>query len=260
LDPALINQGQGPLQSGWVQDIEEGKHQVFLATAPSGWSNDDLGLAWIEQVFDWLTKEKARCCYRLLIVDSHGSHVTMAFINYCDANKILLVVFPLHAMHSLQPLDIVMFAPLSAAYSVELTTYLHHSQGLTTFKKGGYFWLFWAAWMSFFKVETIKQSFKATGIFPINAEVVLHCFTTPPHDENEEEIFEGNGDGTSWRDLNNLFHVAVVDTNTVAAKQLSASLHSLQVQNELLNHKNKGLSNTVATKKHAKKSKPLEMQ
>jgi hypothetical protein len=26
----------------------------------SGWSNDDLSLVWIEQVFDWLTKEKAR--------------------------------------------------------------------------------------------------------------------------------------------------------------------------------------------------------
>jgi hypothetical protein len=93
--------------------------------------------------------------------------------------------------------------------------------------------------MSSFKVETIKQSFKTTGIFLMNAEVILHCFTTPPHDENEEEIFESNSDGTSWRDLNNLFHVAVVDTDTVAAEQLSASLHSLQVQNELLNHKTK---------------------
>jgi hypothetical protein len=69
-----------------------------------------------------------------------------------------------------------------------------------------------------FKVETIKQSFKATGIFSMNAEVVLQHFTTPAPNENEEEIFEGGGDGTSWRDLNNLFHVAVVDTDTVAAK------------------------------------------
>jgi hypothetical protein len=59
-----------------------------------------------------------RCCYWLLIVDSHGSQVTMALINYCDANKILLVVFPPHVTHNLQPLDVVMFAPLSAAYSV----------------------------------------------------------------------------------------------------------------------------------------------
>jgi hypothetical protein len=75
-----------------------------------------------------------------------------------------------------------------------------------------------------FKVETIKQSFKVTGIFPMNAEFVLQRFTTPPPDENEEEIFEGGGDGTSWRDLSNLFHVAVVNTDTVAAKWLLASL------------------------------------
>jgi hypothetical protein len=42
----------------------------------------------------------------------------MALLNYCNANKILLVVFLPHVTHSLQPLDVVMFAPLSTVYSV----------------------------------------------------------------------------------------------------------------------------------------------
>ena len=81
--------------------------------------------------------------------------------------------------------------------------------------------------MSSFKVETIKQSFKATGIFLMNTEVILQRFTTLPPDKNKEEIFEGDGDKTSKRDLNNLFHVIVVDTNIVIVQRLSVSLHSL---------------------------------
>jgi hypothetical protein len=31
---------------------------------------------------------------RLLIVDGHSSHVNLSFIEYADANRILLAVFP----------------------------------------------------------------------------------------------------------------------------------------------------------------------
>jgi hypothetical protein len=52
LPPALIFQGTKGLQSTWVDDIEAGEHGVFLGHSPSGWSNNDLGLAWLEQLFD----------------------------------------------------------------------------------------------------------------------------------------------------------------------------------------------------------------
>ena len=78
-------------------------------------------------MFDRETKAKARSSYRLLILDGHGSHVTMDFINYCDQNKILLVIYPPHSTHTLQPLDVVMFAPLAAAYKAELASFLNIS-------------------------------------------------------------------------------------------------------------------------------------
>jgi hypothetical protein len=69
----------------------------------------------------------------------------MDFISFCNANKILLMVFPPHATHSLQPLDVVMFALLLSTYSKELIYYLHCSQDLLSIKKGDFFTLFWAA-------------------------------------------------------------------------------------------------------------------
>jgi hypothetical protein len=40
------------------------------------------------------------------------------------------------------------FKPLSSAYSLELTKYLHRGQGLVPVKKGDFFPLFWKAWQS----------------------------------------------------------------------------------------------------------------
>jgi hypothetical protein len=34
----------------WVAGIKAGKHDVFVGSTPSGWSNNDVGLAWLEQV------------------------------------------------------------------------------------------------------------------------------------------------------------------------------------------------------------------
>tara|TARA_R110002003_G_scaffold2994_1_gene24748 strand:+ start:5136 stop:5402 length:267 start_codon:yes stop_codon:yes gene_type:complete len=88
----------------------------------------------------------------------------MDFIEYCDNNKILLAIFPSHATHRLQPLDVVMFKPLSSSYSKELTAYLHRSQGLLSLAKGDFFLLFWKAWSSSFTKALILKSFEATGV------------------------------------------------------------------------------------------------
>ena len=119
LPPGLIYQSANKtVRSSWVDGIEAGEHSVFITSSPSGWTNNDIGLAWLEQVFDRYTKKKARQSrsYRLLILDGHGSHITMDFIDYCDKHKILLAIYPPHSTHTLQPLDVVMFKPLSTAY------------------------------------------------------------------------------------------------------------------------------------------------
>jgi hypothetical protein len=115
---------------------------VLISSSPTGWTNNKLGLTWLKQVFDRFSKAKARRKYRLLILNSHGSHVTMDFINYCNQNKILLAILPPHSTHTLQPLNKVMFKPLSSAYSKELTIHLHSSQGLSVVKKSDFFHLF----------------------------------------------------------------------------------------------------------------------
>jgi hypothetical protein len=82
-----------------MEDIKAGEHKVFVSSSPTGWSNDNVGLAWLEQVFDGYTKQQSGR-WQLLILDGHGSHVTMEFIDYCDCHRILLIILPPHSTHT----------------------------------------------------------------------------------------------------------------------------------------------------------------
>jgi hypothetical protein len=170
LSPSLIFQSAaGALKSAWAGAINPEKHSVFVTSSPSGWTNNDIGLAWLKEVFERETGRYARTGYRLLLVDGHSSHLTMDFIEYCNNHKILIAVYPPHSTHTLQPLDVGMFGPLSTAYSTELSLYLHRSHGILPVKKGDFFELLWKAWGATFKKETIRKSFEATGIYPPKA-------------------------------------------------------------------------------------------
>jgi hypothetical protein len=64
LPPGLIYAAaSGALQSTWVANVKAKKHDVFITSTSSGWSNNNVGLVWLEQVFDCCTKQKAQCAY-----------------------------------------------------------------------------------------------------------------------------------------------------------------------------------------------------
>jgi hypothetical protein len=148
LPPGLIYTSKNcTFQSSWVADIRALDDGVFATSTPTGWSNNDVGIAWLQQVFDCHTKKKAhhRMEWRLLILDGHASHLTKDFIKYSHQKKILLCVFPPHSTHRLHPLDVVMFKPLASAYCQELDAHLQRGQGLVLIRKGDFFPLFWRA-------------------------------------------------------------------------------------------------------------------
>jgi hypothetical protein len=133
------------------------EHTVRVTSSPSGWTNNDIGFTWLEQVFNRYTKEKARHLYRLLILNGYGSCITMDSIEYYNQNKILLATFPPHSTHTLQPLGVCMLKPLSQAYFDKLSAFLKRSQGLLPIKKGDFFPLFWKTWVELFKEITITK-------------------------------------------------------------------------------------------------------
>ena len=165
----------------WVEEIPPTDDQINITSTPTGWTNQKLGLAWLKR-FDQFTKKKARRSWRLLICDGHGSHVTKEFLDYSIKNRIIVMVFPSHSTHTLQPLDVGIFRPLSSYYSSELLRQQQRSQGLLPVVKADFYRLFKSAYASSFTKANIIAAFEATGIWPMDRTVVTKRFdyTTPP--------------------------------------------------------------------------------
>jgi hypothetical protein len=236
LDPSIIYSSKSSsIQNSWLQGFDPDIHTVYITASATGWSNDNIGLQWLKQVFDPATKPKARSSYRLLTMDGHHSHITMDFIDYCDQNKILLAIFPPHSTHTLQPLDIGLFKPLSTAYSNELSNFTDTSQGLIPFTKSHFFPIFWRAWCAAFKESSILHAFRATGLSPFNPEVILQKFRTIATNSDRDVSVES---ASNWRAIRQLLNQSTSSRSISALNRilmkLSADTAFLQRENEQL--------------------------
>ena len=82
--PLLIYKGEsGDLMSTWVDEVKTDSMAHFTVSS-NGWSNNAIGLVWLQKVFERYTKPKRTTQKRLLIVDGHSSHVNMAFVDWAD--------------------------------------------------------------------------------------------------------------------------------------------------------------------------------
>ena len=188
----------------------------------------------------------------------------MEFIEYCSQNRILLAVFPPHSTHTLQPLDVGLFSPLSTAYSSELTRHQHRSQGYLSVKKADFFHLFWPAYTKSFTKSNIQSSFKTTGIWPMDMSPVLERLQphTPP-DQTDQIGQEAPShlSPTDWSHLQRLLQETVEETSQGIARKLTSSIHQLTTQNKLLQVEVEGLQASLTTQnKRRRHSKPLPLQ
>jgi hypothetical protein len=258
LPPGLIFSADSKTpQSSWLSDVDKKKHSVYTTVTASGWSNDNAGLGWVEQVFEPLTRAKARRKWRLLIMDGHSSHITMEFLTFCVERKILVLIFPPHSTQTLQPLDVACFSPLVQAYTKALGEHLHRQQNLVGFKKDHFFSLFWKAWKSSFTVELVKRAFEVVGIEPVNPSVILDRFKKSDSEAAASQAYQ---QAESVRSVDKLWRETIKDTSTEEAKKLRSILHQNVAQNELLKIERDDLQHSLraATKpKNQSKALPL---
>lgn len=71
------------------------------AACPSGWMTPENFLVFIQHftTFTRCTKDKPV----LLILDNHESHLWIPVLNHCKVNGVVLLSFPPHTSHRLQP-------------------------------------------------------------------------------------------------------------------------------------------------------------
>jgi hypothetical protein len=109
--------------------------------------------------------------YRLLILDGHESHLNQDFKDYCIEHKILTLYMPPHSSHVLQLLNVVYFSPLKRKYSQRVRDLAR--QRVFYINKEGFLPAFRDAFFDVFTEANCRKAFQASGLVPINAQVVL---------------------------------------------------------------------------------------
>lgn len=127
-------------------------------------------MEWLKTMFDPQTKEKASRHTRVLLMDGHNSHFSLAFLEYSIANNITVICYPAHCTHALQGLDVVCFAKMKRIWHAELDKFYKDTGAHVT--KTTYARVFGTAFNEAFDEETILAAFRATGVHPFNANII----------------------------------------------------------------------------------------
>src|SRR5450432_2361064 len=92
----------------------------IIAVSENRWTDDKLGLIWLQSIFEKYIAHRTNGVYRLLILDGHGSYVTLEFDLFAKEHLIITLYMLLHSSHLLQPLDVSCFAVLKRLYGRQI--------------------------------------------------------------------------------------------------------------------------------------------
>ncbi|KHN98366.1 transposase [Metarhizium album ARSEF 1941] len=164
----LILTGQKHMES-WYR-IKELEANTKITVSPTGFTNDEIAVAWIQHFQEFATPIGR---YRLLILDGHGSHHTIEFVEYCEQHDIIPFALPSHLTHILQPLDVVIFQPLKHYHAKALDIIVR--DGVLNITKIEFLACIQAVRKQAFKTTTILTAFRKTGISPYNPQPVIEA-------------------------------------------------------------------------------------
>ncbi|CZT24135.1 related to transposase [Ramularia collo-cygni] len=173
LDPLIIWPAVAH-RSTWTVHPTPGWH---FACSKTGYTNSEISLYWIKNVFDPQTRECANGSPRVLISDGFGTHESLEILTYCFEHNIILGRLPSHTSHKLQPCDIGVFGPLKTAYREQVE--LLYRQGSNAISKQHFTLLYSRARQVAVTLRNVRSGWAKAGLFPFNPDRVLGDMPRP---------------------------------------------------------------------------------
>lgn len=159
--------------------------ETVAACHPSGWMQSTIFVEWLEHFIKHVKPSKEDPV--LLLLDGHATHTkNIELIDRARQNGIILLCFPPHCTHRLQPLDVSFMAPLSKFYSQEVKTWLRNNPGrvVTQYQIAA---LFGLAYNKAATIQTAVSGFRKTGIYPHDRNVFDEVDFAPAETTEREE-------------------------------------------------------------------------
>ena len=139
-----------------------------------GWMNNDSFLEFLKHFDKYACPERPV----ILLIDNVSSHMSIEVFSFAKSKEIELYRLQPNATHFLQPLDNGVFGPLKKVWyqTVRKFTKEHPGRSIDKETFGG---KLNEAFMQFYKPLTVSNSFKTTGIFPVNRSRIREDVVKP---------------------------------------------------------------------------------
>ena len=135
---------------------------------PSGWMTSDNFLVFMKHFVQVVKCTKEHPV--LLLLDNHDSYTSIQTIDFCKENGVVLLSFPPHCSHKLQPLGRSVFGPLKKYYSSACDSFLksHPGKPVTMYDIPE---IAKQALLLAATPGNIQKGFLVTGIAPFNSDI-----------------------------------------------------------------------------------------
>src|SRR5450432_1634515 len=173
LPPVIIFEGKVHMSTWYTEDLPL---DWTIRVSANGWTDDKLGLIWLQNVFEKHTAPRTKGVYRLLILDGHGSHGTPEFDLFAKEHSIITLCMLPHSSHLLQPLDVGCFVVLKRLYGRQIEGLMRN--GVNYINKQDFLEAYYNARKEIMNQANISSSFAAARVFPYDPERVLAKLNT----------------------------------------------------------------------------------
>ncbi|XP_024890655.1 uncharacterized protein LOC112466663 [Temnothorax curvispinosus] len=150
--------------------ISNAPRDSFAVYHESGLIQKVSFIAWFKKFIEFSCPQPKKPV--LLLLDGHASHTkSVKFIKLAQENNVIILSFPPHCIHWLQPLDVSFIPALMTYYKEEVQEWLtdHPGQHVTICKVAE---LYGKAFFRAAERQTAIDGFKKSGIYPLNKNVL----------------------------------------------------------------------------------------
>ncbi|XP_077074282.1 uncharacterized protein LOC143725635 [Siphateles boraxobius] len=114
----------------------------------------------------------------LLLMDNHGSHISVKAIDFCKKRGIVLLTFPPHCSHKLQPLDRSVYGPFKKMVNTASDAWMkmNPAKAITIYDIPS---IVKTAMPTAATPKNITAGFVSTGIWPFNPDIFQECDYAP---------------------------------------------------------------------------------
>ena len=187
LPPKILFPGQR------LRNIGMGDYpEAHYSCTDKGWMDSETFVTCLEALDEFATQQNIKRPI-ILYIDGHKTHCTFEAAQFCNTHDIILYCLLPHASHITQPLDVGVFSSLQDDLGKAIIQFQVENPNLVP-TKYNFPKIFKQVWETNNKSLNLVKGFKASGIYPLNGEILVDRIILKnneiPHSEGTSSFTE----------------------------------------------------------------------